>query len=183
MAFRPILPEPVGETCGWIVRMLDQTRKPPAREREGDLQGLIREAFGILDGRALACADMSGLLAAGIAMQYLRTRPLSPEALVRLVASLREILGGGEVPSALRPAVPVEQSVTPDFIICLEDGHPCKSLQRYLKNRFGLTPQAYRLRWGLPPDYPMVAEHYSRRRAELARANRLGRYSRDKSGS
>jgi predicted transcriptional regulator len=73
-----------------------------------------------------------------------------------------------------QPAVPVRRSVTPDFIISLEDGKPYKSLKRHLQGR-GLTPESYRAKWGLPDDYPMVAVNYSARRSALAKASGLGR--------
>ena len=67
------------------------------------------------------------------------------------------------------PAVPIEQSVADDFIVCLEDGRRLKSLKRYIRQQYALTPQEYRVRWGLPPDYPMVAPSYARLRSSLAR--------------
>lgn len=71
------------------------------------------------------------------------------------------------------PAVPIEQSVADDFVVCLEDGRRLKTLKRYLRNQYGLSPQQYRSRWGLPADYPMVAPSYTRLRSSLAR--RTGR--------
>ncbi len=79
---------------------------------------------------------------------------------------------GGERPA---PAVPVRKSVTPDFIICLEDGKKLKMLKRHLMSRYKLTPDQYRERWGLPPDYPMVAPNYAIRRQVLARKIGLGK--------
>jgi predicted transcriptional regulator len=67
------------------------------------------------------------------------------------------------------PAVPIEQSVAEDFIVCLEDGRRLKTLKRYLRQQYGLSPQQYRSRWGLPSDYPMVAPSYTRLRSSLAR--------------
>ena len=74
------------------------------------------------------------------------------------------------------PAVPVKKSVTHDYIVCLEDGKKLKMLKRYLQKSFGLTPDDYRAKWGLPVDYPMVAPGYSIRRAELAKASAFGNY-------
>lgn len=74
-----------------------------------------------------------------------------------------------------RPAVSIRASVTPDVIFCLEDGKPFRSLRRHLKTRFNLTPDEYRKKWGLPPDYPMVAPNYSNQRSRLARNSGLGR--------
>jgi predicted transcriptional regulator len=76
---------------------------------------------------------------------------------------------GAERAVARTPAVPIEQSVADDFIVCLEDGRRLKTLKRYLRQQYALTPQQYRTRWGLPPDYPMVAPSYARLRSSLAR--------------
>ena len=73
---------------------------------------------------------------------------------------------------ALVPAVPIRKSVTPEFIVCLEDGKRLKMLKRHLATRFNLTPDEYRKRWGLPNDYPMVAPAYAAQRSELAKSSR-----------
>lgn len=73
------------------------------------------------------------------------------------------------------PAVPVEDSVTPDHIICLEDGKAFKMLKKHLKSKYDLSPEEYRAKWGLPTDYPMVAPNYAAKRQELAKASGLGR--------
>nr|WP_070958747.1 MucR family transcriptional regulator [Hyphomonas sp. Mor2] len=73
------------------------------------------------------------------------------------------------------PAVPISKSITPDHIICLEDGRKLKMLKRYLRSRFDLTPEEYRARWGLPSDYPMVAPNYAKRRSAFAKEIGLGR--------
>ncbi|WP_279482835.1 MucR family transcriptional regulator [Aureimonas sp. SK2] len=75
----------------------------------------------------------------------------------------------------LVPAVPIKKSVTPDYLICLEDGKQFKSLKRHLKTHYDLTPEAYRQKWGLPADYPMVAANYAAKRSELAKSIGLGR--------
>jgi predicted transcriptional regulator len=72
------------------------------------------------------------------------------------------------------PAVPLKRSVTPEYIICLEDGKKLKMLKRHLKTRYNLTPDEYRERWGLPPDYPMVAPNYAAQRSDLAKKIGLG---------
>ncbi len=77
-----------------------------------------------------------------------------------------------------QPVVPVRKSVTRDYIICLEDGKKLKMLKRHLMTSFGLTPQAYRERWGLPADYPMVAPNYAAQRSALAKKIGLGTKSR-----
>jgi predicted transcriptional regulator len=73
----------------------------------------------------------------------------------------------------LVPPVPIKKTVTPDHIISLEDGRPYKTLKRHLSGR-GLTPEQYRQKWGLPPDYPMVAANYAAQRSELAKTSGLG---------
>ena len=73
------------------------------------------------------------------------------------------------------PAVPVKKSVTPDYIICLEDGKKLKMLKRHLKTSYDLTPEQYRERWGLPADYPMVAPDYAKKRSQLAKKIGLGK--------
>ena len=72
------------------------------------------------------------------------------------------------------PAVPIEKSVTPDFVICLEDGKKLKMLKRYLRTHFDLSPEDYRRKWGLPADYPMVAPNYAKRRSQFAKDIGLG---------
>ena len=73
------------------------------------------------------------------------------------------------------PAVPISKSITPDHIICLEDGRKLKMLKRYLRSRYNLTPEEYRVRWNLPSDYPMVAPNYAKKRSAFAKEIGLGR--------
>jgi predicted transcriptional regulator len=72
------------------------------------------------------------------------------------------------------PVVPIEESIKPDFIICLEDGKQMKMLKRHLKTAYGMTPDQYRERWGLPSNYPMVAPNYAKRRSGIAKGIGLG---------
>ena len=74
-----------------------------------------------------------------------------------------------------QPAVPAKRSVFPDYIVCLEDGRKLKTLKRHLRSTFGMTPEQYREKWGLAPDYPMVAPNYAEHRSQLAKALGLGR--------
>ena len=78
-------------------------------------------------------------------------------------------------PTELKPAVPVKKSVTPDYIVCLEDGKKLKMLKRHLQSSYGLTPAEYRTKWGLPNDYPMVAPNYAKARSDLAVKLGLGK--------
>lgn len=78
------------------------------------------------------------------------------------------------VEEVLKPAVPVKKSVTPEYIICLEDGLKFKSLKRHLRTKYNMTPEEYRAKWGLPNDYPMVAPSYAEARSNLAKKMGLG---------
>jgi predicted transcriptional regulator len=79
-----------------------------------------------------------------------------------------------EIAERPQPAVPVKKSITPDYIICLEDGKKLKMLKRHLKTAYNMTPAEYRERWNLPADYPMVAPNYARQRSKLAKQIGLG---------
>ena len=95
--------------------------------------------------------------------------------LIVIVHQTLATLGPVEPAPKPRPAVPIKQSVTPDYIICLEDGKKQKMLKRHLKTAHGMSPDKYRERWGLPRDYPMVAPNYSKTRSKLAIKIGLGR--------
>jgi predicted transcriptional regulator len=75
----------------------------------------------------------------------------------------------------LRPAVPVRKSITPDYLVCLEDGKKLKMLKRHLRSTYNMTPDEYRAKWSLPPDYPMVAPNYAEQRSQFAKKIGLGR--------
>ena len=100
-------------------------------------------------------------------------------SLIQLVhGALNMTPEAGEAPveaAPLKPAVSIKKSITPDYIICLEDGKSFKSLKRHLASHYDLTPDEYRRKWGLPSDYPMVAAAYATRRSELALSLGLGR--------
>jgi predicted transcriptional regulator len=119
-------------------------------------------------------------LTTSIVSAYVAHNNLPAGELTALIASthaaLAKLGGEPEAPAAapLVPAVPIRKSVTPDAIICLEDGKAFKSLKRHL-SKFGLTPDQYRAKWGLPSDYPMVAPNYAEARSALAKAIGLGR--------
>ena len=88
-----------------------------------------------------------------------------------------------EVVEAPKPAVSIKKSITPDFIICLEDGKKFKSLKRHLRTHYNLSPEEYREKWGLPADYPMVAPSYAAARSNLAKQMGLGQQRRRKKSS
>lgn len=119
-------------------------------------------------------------LTAHIVSAYVEKNRLPASGLGDLIASVSASIGGLGQPAApvaapLIPAVNPKKSVTPDYIICLEDGKKFKSLKRHIGVHFGLTPDAYRAKWGLPADYPMVAPTYAASRSQLAKAIGLGR--------
>jgi MucR family transcriptional regulator, transcriptional regulator of exopolysaccharide biosynthesis len=83
-------------------------------------------------------------------------------------------VSGQPVREELKPAVPIKKSVTPEYIICLEDGKKFKSLKRHLRTHYDMSPEDYREKWGLPHDYPMVAPNYAAARSDLAKRMGLG---------
>ena len=91
-------------------------------------------------------------------------------------------LAAFQVETTARPAISVRKSITPDYIICLEDGKKLKMLKRYLRSTYGLTPEEYRAKWGLPSDYPMVAPNYARQRSAFAKNIGLGHKGRGAKG-
>ncbi len=94
-----------------------------------------------------------------------------------VIATVHETLAalGTEEAPRPKPAVPIKKSVTPDYIICLDDGKKLKMLKRHLRTAYNMTPDDYRKRWGLPSDYPMVAPNYAATRSKLAKKIGLGR--------
>jgi predicted transcriptional regulator len=93
--------------------------------------------------------------------------PLTAEEFTAVLHFLRARRGGDHRPDC--PAVPIPKSITPEYLICLEDGKKLKLLKRHLRSAYNLTPDQYRARWGLAPDYPMVAPKYAERRSALAK--------------
>jgi predicted transcriptional regulator len=120
-------------------------------------------------------------IAADIVASYVSANTIPAQdvpALIGTVFSTLHAMGNGhsvEPVAKPTPAVPIKKSVTPDYIICLEDGLSFKSLKRHLMAKYGLTPEAYRQKWGLPADYPMVAPNYAAARSKLAKDSGLGR--------
>lgn len=116
-----------------------------------------------------------------IVASFVSNNKVSSEELADLIKSVhRSITGlaGAGAEKTLerpKPAVAANKSVHPDYIICLEDGKKLKMLKRYLRSTYGMTPDDYRKRWGLPADYPMVAPNYAARRSEFAKKIGLGK--------
>ena len=97
-----------------------------------------------------------------------------PKLLQQIFETLLGIDRNGQTAIAPKGAVSVSKSITPDYIICLEDGKKLKMLKRHLRTACNMTPDEYRTRWGLPSDYPMVAPNYAKQRRKLAKAIGLG---------
>jgi len=134
-------------------------------------------------------ADSSGegsylQLTANIVSAYLSNNTVPsgeiPSLISQVYSALMRVSGGQAAASAdpLKPAVPVKRSITAEYIVCLEDGKKFKSLKRHLRTQYDMTPERYREKWGLPPDYPMVAPNYAAARSQLAKKMGLGQQRR-----
>jgi len=119
-------------------------------------------------------------LTADVIAAYVSNNEVSPTELPELIRSVHAALcgiGGAEAAQPAekqKPAVPIKRSVTPDYIVCLEDGKRLKMLKRYLRSHYDMSPEDYRAKWNLPADYPMVAPNYSKQRSQFAKDIGLG---------
>jgi predicted transcriptional regulator len=127
---------------------------------------------GISDGEMLQ-------MTASVVSAYVGNNTLTPTQIPDVIktvhgslASLGRAGGGRDLP---RPAVPIRRSITPDYIVCLEDGRKLKMLKRHLRTTYNMTVEDYRHKWGLPIDYPMVAPNYAKQRSAFAKRIGLGR--------
>ena len=127
-------------------------------------------------------------MTADVVSAYVRNHSLATQDLPGIINTVHTSLtdisrndAAAAVP--LQPAVPIRRSVTPDYIVCLEDGKKLKMLKRHLRTSYNLTPDEYRTKWKLGPDYPMVAPNYAKRRSEFAKQIGLGQKSRRKRGA
>jgi predicted transcriptional regulator len=119
-------------------------------------------------------------LTADIVSSHVANNSVAVNDLPQLIQNVYATLSNLSTPPAapepkLEPAVPVRQSIKPDYIVCLEDGKKLKMLKRHLMTAYGLTPDEYRAKWGLPADYPMVAPNYAESRRQLAKSIGLGK--------
>src|SRR6056297_2123809 len=118
-------------------------------------------------------------LTSAIVAAHVSNNPVSntdlPSVIETVFGTLSTLRAGKEAEVEQKPAVPIKKSVTDDYIVCLEDGKKLKMLKRHLNTAYGMTPEEYRQKWGLSPDYPMVAPNYSRTRKDLAKKIGLGR--------
>ena len=127
---------------------------------------------------------------ADIVSAYVTQHTLPTQAVADLIRQVHSVLVGlGQTTSTpapelekRKPAVPIARSVQDDHIVCLEDGRKLKMLKRYLRARYDLSPEEYRRRWNLPPDYPMVAPNYAAARSQLAKQMGLGQQRRRRRG-
>jgi MucR family transcriptional regulator, transcriptional regulator of exopolysaccharide biosynthesis len=123
-------------------------------------------------------------LTADIVSAYVSNNSVSagdiPNLINQIHSALVRVSGGqsDSVPEPLKPAVSLKKSITPEYLICLEDGKKFKSLKRHLRTQYNMTPEQYRDKWGLPPDYPMVAPSYAAARSQLAKQMGLGQQRR-----
>ena len=118
---------------------------------------------------------------ADIVASHVQSNSVAISDLPQLIKTVHESLAGlsGDSPAEKpQPAVSVRRSVMPDYIVCLEDGRKLKMLRRHLATAYGMTPEDYREKWGLPADYPMVAPNYAKHRSSLAKKIGLGTRSR-----
>jgi len=131
-------------------------------------------------GSNLQTSDETLELAVQVVSAYVGNNSVDASQLTDLISSVYATLAslgrGVSLPrSALRPAVPVKKSVTPEYIVCLEDGKKLKMLKRHLRAVYGMSPDEYRAKWGLPASYPMVAPNYAEQRSAFAKQIGLGR--------
>ncbi|MBU1325131.1 MAG: MucR family transcriptional regulator [Alphaproteobacteria bacterium] len=111
---------------------------------------------------------------------YVSNNTVSPDGVAALIGTIHSTmtqLSTGAVepePENKEPAVPIRKSITPDYLICLEDGRKFKSLKRHLRTKYDMSPEDYRAKWGLAKDYPMVAPNYAKARSDLAKQMGLG---------
>jgi predicted transcriptional regulator len=136
------------------------------------------------EGETNALGSTNVAFATGIVSAYVRNNTLQTNELPDLIRSVHAALmdlsrPASAAPEAPRPAVPVKKSIYKDYLICLEDGLKFKSLKRHLRSKYGMSPEEYRAKWGLPADYPMVAPGYSEKRSKLAKKMGLGRNTRE----
>ena len=121
-------------------------------------------------------------MTADVVSAYVGNNVLLPGQLADVIGAVHSTLSNlerdGGRNSQQKPAVSIRKSITPGFIVCLEDGKKMKMLKRHLRTTYGMTPDEYRAKWGLPVDYPMVAPNYAKQRSEFAKKIGLGRRSR-----
>lgn len=152
--------------------------------RDFDLSNSSASTTNAIDDAAMVGA------VAKIVASYVAKNAVAQAEVPALIATVHRSLASLAAPPAkeakrkpepLRPPVPIKRSITPEHLICLEDGRKFKALKRHLRTTYSMTPDQYREKWGLPPDYPMVAPNYAKQRSELAKNMGLGNRPRTRS--
>ena len=132
----------------------------------------------------IALSETLITLTSDIVAAHVSNNSVAVSDLPLIISSVHEALSGltdkAQQQALPDPAVPIKSSIKPDYVVCLEDGKKLKMLKRHLMTHYGMTPDDYRQRWGLPNDYPMVAPNYAKKRRELAKAIGLGKKKRKK---
>ena len=147
------------------MRIMDEVMEEQDMESKTDLVDLTAEIVAAyVSNNAVVGTDLPGLIS-------------------EVHKALNAAVKGAAEPETppLKPAVSIRKSITPDYLICLEDGKKFKSLKRHLRTHYNLTPEEYREKWGLPRDYPMVAPNYAAARSSLAKKMGLGQKGRSRS--
>jgi len=142
-------------------------------EHDFEFEEIYTEGEGDKSAFLLDC--MSDIVAAYVTNHQV-ARDQLPALMQEVHAGLTALQATGPAGTTSRPpAVPIEESVQEDYIVCLEDGHKLKMLKRYLRTQYQLSPEEYRAKWGLPADYPMVAPGYAKTRSKFAKKIGLGK--------
>ena len=127
----------------------------------------------------IALNEMLITFTSDIVAAHVSNNSVAVSDLPLIISSVHGALAGlsGQAAEQARPdpAVPIKSSIKPDYVVCLEDGKKLKMLKRHLMTHYGMTPEDYRAKWGLPNDYPMVAPNYAEKRRQLAKAIGLGK--------
>jgi len=133
--------------------------------------------------KSLSRFEGAGLMqmTANVVSAYVANNILPASQLSDVIATVfssLQSLGNGQIEprqDSIRPAIAIKKSITPDYLVCLEDGKKLKTLKRHLRTTYDMTPDDYRAKWGLPADYPMVAPNYAAQRSAFAKQIGLGR--------
>lgn len=132
------------------------------------------------DNNPKGFVDLTASIVSAYVSNNTTTAAEIPGLISQIHAALQRVANGGSDTAGepLRPAVSLKKSITPDYLVCLEDGKRFKSLKRHLKTKYNMSPEQYREKWGLPADYPMVAPNYAVTRSNLAKKMGLGQQRR-----
>ena len=140
---------------------------------------MVAQRYNIMTDEEIALNEMLITFTSDIVAAHVSNNSVAVSDLPLIISSVHGALAGlsGQAAEQARPdpAVPIKSSIKPDYVVCLEDGKKLKMLKRHLMTHYGMTPEDYRAKWGLPNDYPMVAPNYAEKRRQLAKAIGLGK--------